>query len=106
MTAERALPASLHEFVGHVVRQVAHPLGAPRGEPADEAIRERSVDESVTTMLHDALAGEPTRLQHAATTLHGHALLLSAMFQNLDLLPAGDPASDRVALLVSSALHD
>ena len=105
MTGEASLPAALRDFAAHVVRQVAHPLGAPTGNAADAAIREQTVRDGLATLLEDALAEDPARRRSAAAALHGHARLLSAMFQNVDLLPDGDATADRVALLVSTALH-
>lgn len=112
------LPARCHAavlpFAETVARQVAHPLGAPPASAADAAAREREVAERLGAALRAACdhagddgdgggdAGQRDQaLDAAARLLAADPVLLSACFQNTDLLPHhGGPAADRVALLV------
>ena len=103
---------SLLPFARAVAWQVAHPLGAT-GEWAADGLdddatregRERAAAERLGALLADArrdVAAE-TR-ERAAVELGRDAALLSACYQNLDLLPPGD-AGDAVAMLVARALE-
>ncbi|HEY0970328.1 MAG TPA: hypothetical protein VGE02_05060, partial [Gemmatimonadales bacterium] len=89
-------------FAEQVTRQVAHPLGATHDGRAP-AERERAVAARVAEILRTARGGDAAAA-HAATLLADDVPLLSAFFQNLDLLPAGDATSDAVALLVMEAM--
>jgi hypothetical protein len=96
--ADCALP-----FAEAVVRQVAHPIRAPREASAhDDAAmlaRETDVAEAVVALVRAAPRAGPVPAPH------GDAHFLSACFQNMDLLPAhGCPAGDRIALRVADAI--
>jgi len=107
--------AGVVAFADVVVRQVAHPLGAV-GEWAgddwdddDAAGDEREL--AVARRLGAALGAVTARasaagdaFDRAATELVRDVALLSACYQNLDLLPAG-AAGDAVAMLVARALE-
>lgn len=103
-----AAPAPDHPgdgFVEAVVRQVAHPLHATPIPVAERVARESPVRDVVHAVLEAAAAGAGSELFSAmAETLTGSPRLLSALFQNLDLLPEGDATTDGVALLIATAL--
>lgn len=110
------LPAHCHDavlpFAEAVVRQVAHPLGAPAVDAAEHRDRELRVAERFAAILRLACgadgrpAGHDEGADRGAALLAGDAALLSACFQNTDLLPhAGAPVADAVALLVLRAME-
>ena len=119
------LPLHCHDavlsFAEAVVRQVAHPLGAPPVDAAEHRDRELRVAERFAAVLrlacgadgrstgHDSAGHDAevdAEVDRAAALLAGDAALLSACFQNTDLLPhAGAPAADAVALLVLRAME-
>ena len=104
-------------FAEAVVRQVAHPLGAPPVDATEHHDRELRVAERFAAILRLACGadgrapgrdstGQDAEVDRAAALLAGDAALLSACFQNTDLLPhAGAPAADAVALLVLRAME-
>jgi hypothetical protein len=94
----RALP-----FAEAVVAQVAHPLGGP--PVARPARRERAVGRRVLRLLEGSV-GTAAEVERAARALAAEPPLLSAAFQNVDLLYAHRcPAADRVSLLVMGAIE-
>lgn len=103
---------ALRPFARAVAWQVAHPLGAT-GEwaadgPDDEEMRERrerAAAERLGALLTDARRDAPPETrERAAVDLGRDSALLSACYQNLDLLPPGD-AGDAVAMTVARALE-
>ena len=107
-----ARDAALLPFARAVVWQVAHPLGAT-GEwasdgPDDDATREQREQAAagrLGALLADARRdASPETRERAAVELGRDAVLLSACYQNLDLLPPGD-AGDAVAMIVARALE-
>ena len=103
---------TLLPFARAVAWQVAHPLGAT-GEwatdgPDDDATRERrerTAAERLGALLLDARRDAPPAARERAALELGHdAALLSACYQNLDLLPPGD-VGDAIAMIVARALE-
>jgi hypothetical protein len=93
---ERGIP-----FVEAVVEQVAHPLG---DAPADAEAAEARVTAEVIAILH---AAEGPDGADAARRLRGDAVLLSALFANIDLLFLQDsPVAEGVAGIVMGALEE
>lgn len=92
-------------FAGAVVDQAAHPLGAVASEG-----REASVVEAVCAILahaaaFDAPAGPGDSALDPVQTLVGDPVLLSAFFQNVDLLyEAEAPEADRVGAWILAAV--
>lgn len=110
------LPAHCHApvlgFAAVVVRQVAHPLGAPPGDAAEAEAREQRVAARLAAALRAACgndthsAPDDVELDRAAALLASDPVLLSACFQNTDLLPPnGGPVADHVALIILRALE-
>lgn len=97
------LRPALHPFVLQVTRQVAHPLGVAHASGREARMEEESVATGLALLLESVLAGDPGG--DAAMKLAHVPALLSACFQNLDLLPPGDVAGDVVALLVLDAIE-
>lgn len=96
-----ALPAAVRPFAAHVTRQVAHPPGAVPAAAGAADAREAPIAAAVIHLVARAMASDDAG--DAASRLAHDAVLLSACFQNLDLLPPDDPAGDAVALLVFDA---
>ena len=91
--------SEVRAFVAAVVWQLAH--GA--GETIDAA-----EDAAATRVLGlvEAAAGGAVAFEAGAAALANDAVVLSAFFQNLDLLPAEhDPQVDAVAMRVGDAVH-
>ncbi|HEX5832127.1 MAG TPA: hypothetical protein VFY16_14185 [Gemmatimonadaceae bacterium] len=86
-------------FLHAVVHQVANPLGSVEAPCAE---RERRTEARVRALLARAAEGDEGR-RAAARELAEDAVLLSAFFQNLDLLESG-AAADVAALLTAEAL--
>ena len=102
IVAGGGLDPGLVAFVEAVVLQTARPLGAARRRGIIR--REAELVDRVVALLAASVRGDE-RLVPAAADLAGDAPLLSAFFQNLDLLPpAGSPISDAAAMLVMMAL--
>ena len=94
-------PATL-DFLDAVVLQVAHPLGGVR--VGDSVTHEQAIGDRVL-LLVEASLGDEAKVIRAAGELATDPALLSALFQNLDLLPpAGSRPADAIALLVVMAL--
>ena len=102
IVADGGLDREVQAFVEAVVLQTARPLGtAPRRGIVQ---RESELVGRVTALLEASVGGDE-RLVPAATELAADPELLSAFFQNLDLLPpSGAPLGDAVAMLVVMAL--
>jgi hypothetical protein len=101
LLSEGTLGLPMQPFVEAVVELVAHPLGGvPR--TGDES-HELDVAHRVVSLLEDSL-GDEAVVAAAANRLAADDEMLSAFFQNLDLLPGGDSAADAAALLVVSAI--
>ena len=100
--AASALGPSTLDFLDAVVLQVAHPLGGVRA--GDSATHEQALADRVLILLEASLGGDESVVR-AAGELATDLPLLSALFQNLDLLPpAGSTSADAIALLVVMAL--
>jgi hypothetical protein len=104
--------AAAAPFAAAVVWQAAHPLGttgawADDDDPDAAARRELDAARHLGALLGVAVhhdAQEPDAFDRAATELARDVALLSACYQNLDLLPAS-AAGDAVAMLVARALE-
>ena len=87
-------------FLEAVVRQLVYPLGAP------SPLGEREAREQVIELLR--LAEEdvsPTRSLRAAERMIENPVLLSVVFQNIDLLyEYGYPGADALSVAVMTAL--
>ena len=109
---EPAGGAAIAPFAAAVVSQAAHPLGttgawADDDDPDAAARRELDAARHLGALLGVAVhhdAQEPDAFDRAATELARDVALLSACYQNLDLLPAS-AAGDAVAMLVARALE-
>ena len=102
IVAEGGLDREVGEFVEAVVLQTARPLGVPPRRGI--IVRESELIARVVALLEASVRGDE-RLVPAATELAADPQLLSAFFQNLDLLPpSGSPRADAVAILVVMAL--
>lgn len=93
-------------FAAQVTRQVAHPLGATHddGSALPPMERERAVAARTAAIIRAACDDDEAAAAHAATRLAEDVALLSAFFQNLDLLPTRDVAGDAIAMLVTEAM--
>ncbi len=92
-------------FAAQVTRQVAHPLGAGHDGAPSPVERERAVGERTAAIVRAACGGDDAAaVTHAATLLADDVALLSAFFQNLDMLPTPDAAGDAIAMLVMEAM--
>ena len=100
--AGSALDPEVLAFIEAVVLQVARPLGA--GRRRGILRREGELGDRVLALLTASLGDEET-VERAAGELAADFPLLSAFFQNLDLLPAsGSTSADAIPLLVVMAL--
>lgn len=97
------LRPALHPFVVQVTRQVVRPLGAAPVPAREARMEEQSIALGLAALLESVLAG--SAVDDAAPNLAHVPALLSACFQNLDLLPPDDPAGDAVALLMADAIE-
>jgi hypothetical protein len=92
------LPPGAARFAAAVVRQVAHPLGGSPGGPLEELATARAL-----VRIFRA-AGDPIppgAERSTAPALAVESVLLSAIFQNLDLLyEDGCEAADGISLLL------
>src|SRR5699024_7487521 len=91
-------------FAAQVTRQVAHPLGATPDDGLSPPERERAWAERIAAIVGASCGGDDAAAAHAATLLAGDVPLLSAFFQNLDMLPTGNAAGDAIAMLVMEAM--
>ena len=90
-------------YVATIVWQWSNTAGEV---PADEVTTiEKDAATEVLQLIEDA-AGGGTAFQRAVEALANRPVLLSAFFQNLDLLPAeSDPQVDAIAMMVGDAVH-
>lgn len=90
-------------YVATVVWQWSNTAG---DVPADEAATvENDAATQVLQLIEDAAHGGPA-FRRAVEGLANRPVLLSAFFQNLDLLPAeSDPQVDAIAMMVGDAVH-
>ena len=90
-------------YVATVVWQWSNTAG---DVPADEAATvEHDAATQVLQLIEDAAQGGPA-FRRAVEALANRPVLLSAFFQNLDLLPAeSDPQVDAIAMMVGDAVH-
>ena len=93
----------MHSFAAHVTRQVAHPPGATHAAAGEALAHETAVTTALERLVAAAPTGE-TAAGDADARLAHDPVLLSACFQNLDLLPPADPDGDAIALLVLDAI--
>lgn len=111
---EPAGGAAIAPFAAAVVWQAAHPLGATGAwaddaddDPDAAARRELDAARHLGALLGVAAGRDARRSEafdRAASELARDVALLSACYQNLDLLPAS-AAGDAVAMLVARALE-
>jgi hypothetical protein len=90
-------------YIEAIVWQLTNGLG---DVPPSEA--SRAEDAAATRVLGfvEAASGGAIAFEGGVDALAKDAVLLSAFFQNLDLLPAEhDPHVDAIALLVGDAVH-
>ena len=89
-------------FVDAVVRQLTQPPDPSRTPDAERG----AARASVALALAGAVGGRGSPdFEVAARQLSADARLLSILYQNLDLLPLDDVASNGVAILIGEALE-
>ena len=95
--------AAVRGFIAAVVWQRSHAMG--ERSPTDAAGVEDAALTDALRLVEDAASGS-TGHERGVTELAGQPALLSAFFQNLDLLPAErDPQVDAIAMMVGAAVH-
>ena len=101
--AGRPMAAETQAFVEAVVWQWSNGAGA-----VSDAQVAAAQESAVTRVLGlvEAAVGGAIAFESGVDALANDAVLLSAFFQNLDLLPAEhDPHVDAIALMVGDAVH-